>query len=89
VVEAVRIEVRHEVENAESTGDRLISSGEITSYSQLAHMARVTRARITQNMNLNHLGQDLQEHLLFLSSTVSGRAGITEGALRAMAAQVD
>ncbi len=46
-------------------------------------------ARITQIMNPNHLAPDLQERLLFLLRTVSGRAVLTERELRAVAAEVD
>ena len=69
--------------------DRLIQSGAVSSYSELAPLGGVTRARMTQIMALNRLAADLQERLLFLPRTVSGRAGITERDLRAFVAEVD
>ncbi len=69
--------------------DRLISSGAVADLASLARRFRVTRARMTQIMALNRLAPDLQEALLFLPRTVSGRAGITERDLRSVAAEVD
>jgi hypothetical protein len=51
----------------------LIRSGELTSYVELARLGRVTRARMTQIMNLLSLAPDLQEEILFLPRTVKGR----------------
>ena len=64
-------------------------SGAVGSLAELARLMRVTRARITQIMILNHLAPEIQEALLFLPRTVSGRAVLTERDLRAVAAEVD
>jgi hypothetical protein len=44
----------------------LIGTGGIVDYSQLAHLGHVSRARITQIMNLLLLAPDIQEQILFL-----------------------
>ena len=44
----------------------LLRRGEVKDYATLARLGNVTRARITQIMNLLHLAPDLQEALLFL-----------------------
>ncbi len=46
----------------------------------------VTRARITQIMNLLHLAPDIQEDLLFLPRTTKGRDSIRETDMRPIAA---
>ncbi len=51
----------------------LIRAGGIADYSELAHLGHVSRARITQIMNLLLLAPDIQEHILFLSATRHGR----------------
>ena len=69
--------------------DLVPASGGVSSMVELARAGRLTRARITQIMNLNHLAPEIQEKLLFLPRTVSGRAVLTERDLRAVAAEVD
>src|SRR5215510_8373808 len=46
--------------------DELIRTGMVRDYAEFARLGHVTRARITQIMNLLHLAPDIQEHLLFL-----------------------
>jgi hypothetical protein len=46
--------------------ENLIRSGSIIDYSQLAQLGHVSRARITQIMNLLLLAPDIQEQILFL-----------------------
>jgi hypothetical protein len=41
--------------------DELVRSGQVASYSALAALGHVTRARICQILNLIHLAPDLQE----------------------------
>jgi hypothetical protein len=53
--------------------DGLVRSGVVRDYSELAHLGHVTRARITQVMNLLHLAPDIQEALLFLPPVEKGR----------------
>src|SRR5438132_12815939 len=51
----------------------LIKAGGIADYSELAQLGHVSRARITQIMNLLHLAPDIQEQVLFLPPTRHGR----------------
>jgi hypothetical protein len=51
----------------------LIKAGGIADYSELAQLGHVSRARITQIMNLLLLAPDIQEQVLFLPSTRHGR----------------
>jgi len=46
--------------------DRLVRDGEVADYAELARLGHVTRARITQIMNLLMLAPDIQEEILFL-----------------------
>ncbi len=53
--------------------ESLIADGTISDYSELAELAQVSRARITQIMNLLLLAPDIQETLLFLQPVKNGR----------------
>jgi hypothetical protein len=53
--------------------EKLVQSGEVKDYAHLARLGRVTRARITQIMNLLQLAPDLQERLLFFTRPPQGR----------------
>jgi hypothetical protein len=52
----------------------------------LARLGYVSRARITQIMNLLNLAPDIQENILFLPKTTKGRDPIREKDLRPIAA---
>ncbi len=52
-------------------------------------LGHVSRARVTQIMNLNLLAPDLQEDILFLPRVESGRDPVREHAIRHIAATVD
>lgn len=69
--------------------DRLIKAGEITDQADLARLGNVTRARVTQIMNLLQLAPDIQEAILFLPRTVKGRDPIREIMVRPIAAEPD
>jgi len=69
--------------------DRLIKAGEITDQADLARLGNVTRARVTQIMNLLQLAPDIQETILFLPRTVQGRDPIREIMVRPIAAEPD
>jgi hypothetical protein len=60
----------------------LVERGELRDYADLARLSYVTRARITQIMNLRNLAPDIQEELLFLPRTVRGRDPICEKDMR-------
>ncbi len=53
--------------------DRLVRHGEIHDYAELAELGNVTRARVTQIMNLTNLAPEIQEELLFLPRVSEGR----------------
>ena len=53
--------------------DRLVRDGEIHDYAELAELGNVTRARVTQIMNLTNLAPEIQEELLFLPRVSEGR----------------
>ena len=69
--------------------DELVRTGQVASYSALASLGHVTRARICQIMNLIHLAPDIQEALLFLPPTQRGRDAILLADLQAIAAAFD
>ena len=68
--------------------DELVRSREVQDYADLARLGYVTRARITQIMNLLNLAPDIQEKILFLPRTMKGRDPIREKDLRPIAAVV-
>jgi hypothetical protein len=69
--------------------ERLVAAADIQDYAQLASLGHVTRARATQIMNLLNLAPDIQEAILFLPPTESGRDTIKEWQLRPIATIVD
>ena len=46
--------------------EQMVRDCEVTDYAELARLGHVTRARMTQIMNLNFLAPDIQEELLHL-----------------------
>lgn len=62
--------------------NRMLETGEVSSQKELAELARVTPARLTQILNLCHLAPDIQERLLLLPPVESGRDLISEQDLR-------
>lgn len=69
--------------------DQLIRDGEVADYADIARLGHVTRARVTQIMNLLHLAPDIQEAILNLPRVERGRDPLTERDLRSIAAIVD
>ncbi len=69
--------------------DRLVREGVVKDYAELARLAHVSPARVTQVMNLNLLAPDIQEEILFLPRTERGRDPIQEHAVRPVAAVAD
>lgn len=55
---------------------------------ELARLSHVTRARLTQIMNLLQLAPDIQEAVLHLPRAESGRDAITERDLRPIVGMV-
>ena len=56
--------------------DPLVRSGVVADYATLARLGHVSRARVSQIMNLLLLAPDIQEALLFLLPTQRGRDSI-------------
>ena len=69
--------------------DQLLRDGVVADYAELARLTHVSRARITQIMNLLNLAPDIQEAILFLPRVESGRDPIREHAVRPIAATSD
>ncbi len=67
--------------------DGLIRDGVVRNYADLARLGHVTRARLTQIMNLLNLAPDIQEAILFLPPTVAGRDAVKEWQVRPIAAE--
>ena len=69
--------------------NHLIKSGQVSDQADLARLGHVTRARVTQIMNLLNLAPDIQEGVLFLPRTIQGHDPIREHSLRPIAAILD
>jgi len=69
--------------------EELVRRGEVADYAELARLGHVTRARMTQIMNLLNLAPDIQEEVLFLPRTTKGRDTIGERELRPICAVTD
>jgi len=69
--------------------ERLLALGEVRDYADLARLGHVTRARVTQIMNLLNLAPNIQEEMLFLPPTVAGHDPIKEWQVRPIAATPD
>jgi hypothetical protein len=66
--------------------DQLIRDGEVADQAELARVGYVSRARLTQIMNLLNLAPDIQEEILYLPAVESGPDPVTERHLRPIAA---
>jgi hypothetical protein len=66
----------------------LIDRGVIRDYAELARLGYVSRARITQIMNLLNLAPKIQEDILFLPPAF-GRGAVTERHLRRLNSVID
>ena len=69
--------------------DRLVRQGEVADYADLARLGHVTRARVTQIMNLLLLAPDIQEEILSLPRTQRGFDPISERRVRAITSVPD
>jgi hypothetical protein len=69
--------------------DGLIRSGAVADYAELAELGHVSRARISQIMNLLLLASDIQEQILFLPRTRKGRDPIRLALLQPIALSPD
>jgi len=62
--------------------EKLIRDGEVRDYADLARLGHVSRARLTQIMNLLNLAPDIQEAILFLPAVEAGDDPLHERQLR-------
>ena len=69
--------------------DGMIREGAIEGYSEIAALGHVTRARVSQIMNLVNLAPDIQEALLHLPRTESGRDPVILASLQPIALTLD
>ncbi len=67
----------------------LIRDGVIESYTELGRLGHVTRARVSQIMNLLNLAPDIQEAVLHLPRTETGCAPIILAQLQPIASTPD
>ena len=66
-----------------------VRSGAVKDYAELASILGVTRARITQILNLLLLAPDIQEEIFLLPPVSKGRAPVAEHNLRRVAVEAD
>jgi hypothetical protein len=69
--------------------DALIREGVIESYTEIGRLGHVTRARVSQIMNLLNLAPDIQEAILHLPRTETGRSPIILARLQPIASTFD
>lgn len=69
--------------------ESLLADGVVRDQAEIAELGHVTRARVTQIMNLLHLAPDIQEEILFLPPVAEGKDPIPERRLRAMQAEIN
>ena len=67
----------------------LLRAGDVRDYADLARLGQVTRARVTQVMNLLNLAPDIQEEILFMPPTAKVRQALPERRIRSIAAVPD
>ena len=65
--------------------DELIREGEVSDYAELAKLGNVSRARVTQIMNLLMLAPDSQEQILHFPRVTNGRDPINLRQLQSIA----
>ena len=67
--------------------DQLVRDGDVTNFAEIARVGYVTRARVTQIMNLINLAPDIMDEILHLPLVTHGIDPISEHHLRPMAAE--
>lgn len=69
--------------------DDLVRSGEMADFAEIAELGRVTRARVSQIVNMLNLAPDIQEAILFLPRVAGEREAVSEREVRVLAAEAD
>ena len=67
----------------------MIDRGEVKDFAELARLGKVTRARVTQVMNLLMLAPDIQEAILFLPPVTEGHDPVKEWHVRPILREAD
>jgi hypothetical protein len=65
--------------------DGMLREDVVTDYADLARLGLITRARMTQIMNLLNLAPNIQEQIMFLPERTEGRETVAERNLRPQA----
>jgi DNA invertase Pin-like site-specific DNA recombinase len=66
----------------------LLQQGIVRDYAELAKLGQVSRARVTQIMNLLNLASDIQQEILSWTREPCGRASIRETTIRTLSSEV-
>ncbi len=69
--------------------DELVRRGEVADFAEIAELGQVTRARVSQIVNLLNLDPTLQEAILFLPLVAGERETVSEREVRAIASEPD
>lgn len=69
--------------------DHLIQNGVVFDQAELAEIGHVTRARVTQIMNLLLLAPDIQEEILYLPRMKKGKDRVTEREIRPLIRELE
>ena len=69
--------------------DQLVCDGDVANFTEIARVGHVTRARVTQIMNLLNLAPDIMDEILHLPLVTHGIDPISEHHLRPIAAEPD
>lgn len=69
--------------------DDLVRSGEVADFAEVAELGQVTRARVSQIVNLLNLAPDIQEAILFLPRIAGDRDAVSEREVRAITVEPD
>jgi len=69
--------------------DNLVRLGEVADFADIAELGQVTRARVSQIVNLLNLAPDIQEEILFLPPVAGDRQAVSEREVRAIAGESD
>lgn len=69
--------------------DRLIREPAVVDYAEIAQVTHLTRARVTQIMNLLNLAPDIQDAVLTLPTVETGKDRLTERLLRGVIMTID
>jgi hypothetical protein len=69
--------------------EKLVRDGEVRDYADLARLGHVSRARVSQIMDLLLLAPDIQEEILGLPAVSAGYDPVSERQVRAIVAVAD